>query len=111
MWLEYELLKHPETPGFYCISTSYREEPSPIAGRHDLIFPLFEFEMHGGMEDLIKLEEELLESLGYDKSQFIKGNYTDVAEKYDVDDLDHEHEQLLYDDNVHIFPLQLPWIN
>ena len=55
--------------------------------------------MHGGMEDLIKLEEELLESLGYDKSQFIKGNYTDVAEKYEVDDLEHEHEQLIYDDN------------
>ncbi len=99
MWLEYELLNRPETPGFYCISTSYREEPEPVSGRHDLIFPLFEFEMHGGMEDLIKLEKELLESLGYDKKQFISGNYLDVAEKYEVDELEHEHEQLLYEEN------------
>jgi aspartyl/asparaginyl-tRNA synthetase len=99
MWLEYELLKRPEIPGFYCISTSYREEPHPVSGRHDLIFPLFEFEMHGGMEDLIKLEQELLESLGYDKSKFTRGNYDDVAKKYEVDELEHQHEQLLYDDD------------
>ena len=51
MWLEYELLKNPEAPGYFCQSTSYRQEPNPTEGRHDLIFPLFEFEMHGGMDD------------------------------------------------------------
>ena len=59
MWLEYELLKHPEAPGYFCQSTSYRQEPNPTEGRHDLIFPLFEFEMHGGMDDLIKMEKKL----------------------------------------------------
>jgi hypothetical protein len=47
MWLEYELLKNPGVAGFFCQSTSYRQEPDPTPGRHDLIFPLFEFEMHG----------------------------------------------------------------
>ena len=28
MWLEYELLKNPEAPGFFCVSTSYREKVS-----------------------------------------------------------------------------------
>ena len=28
MWLEYELLKNPEAPGFFTVSTSYRNEPN-----------------------------------------------------------------------------------
>ena len=44
MWLEYELLKNPEWNGVFCISTSYRQEKNPIEGRHELIFPMFEFE-------------------------------------------------------------------
>ena len=49
MWLEYELLKNPDCPGFFCISTSYRNEPNPVEGRHDIIFPMFEFEFKGDM--------------------------------------------------------------
>ena len=46
MWLEYEMLKHPNrAPGYFCVSTSYRNEADPIPGRHDLIFPMFEFEI------------------------------------------------------------------
>ena len=44
MWLEYELLTNPTVPGFYCISTSFRNEPNPVEGRHDLIFPMIEFD-------------------------------------------------------------------
>ena len=44
MWLEYELLKNPALSGVFCVSTSYRLEPNPVTGRHDLIFPMFEFE-------------------------------------------------------------------
>jgi len=47
MWLEYELLKNPEWPGVFCLTTSYRQETNPIPGRHDLIFPMFEFESKG----------------------------------------------------------------
>ena len=41
MWLEYELLKNPEAVGYFCVSTSYRYEPNPIEGRHNIIFPMF----------------------------------------------------------------------
>ena len=50
MWLEYELLKNPTVKGVFCVSTSYRNEPNPVEGRHEKIFPMFEFESHGGMK-------------------------------------------------------------
>ena len=34
MWLEYELLKNPTVNGVFCVSTSYRNEPNPVEGRH-----------------------------------------------------------------------------
>lgn len=71
MWLEYELLKTPDVPGVYCISTSYRNEPNPIPGRHDKIFPMFEFESHGDIDDLIILEKELIHFLGFDRPKRI----------------------------------------
>ena len=52
MWLEYELLSNPSVEGFFCVSTSYRAEPNPVEGRHETIFPMFEFEMKGGVEEL-----------------------------------------------------------
>jgi aspartyl/asparaginyl-tRNA synthetase len=60
MWLEYELLKRPELPGVFCVSTSYRNEPNPVPGRHKLIFPMFEFELPGNINDLKQFETELL---------------------------------------------------
>ena len=64
MWLEHELLSNPDEKGFFCISTSYRNEPNPIPGRHETIFPMFEFECKGTMSDLIQMEFDLLEHLG-----------------------------------------------
>ena len=66
MWLEYEMLKNPSVAGVFCISTSYRNEPNPIEGRHQKIFPMFEFESKGDMDDLISMEEDLLEFLGFE---------------------------------------------
>ena len=77
MWLEYELLQNPEWDGVFCISTSYREEKNPIPGRHELIFPMFEFESKGGMKELLKLETELLAFLGFDSP--VEVNYDDVC--------------------------------
>ena len=51
MWLEYELLTRPEIPGVFCVSTSYRNERNPIPGRHKIIFPMFEFESMGTIDD------------------------------------------------------------
>ena len=65
MWLEHELLSKPESSGFFCVSTSYRQEPNAIPGRHDIIFPMFEFEMPGSVDDLKSMEYELCEYLGF----------------------------------------------
>ncbi len=65
MWLEHELLSSPDSKGFFCVSTSYRQEPNAIPGRHDIIFPMFEFEMPGSVEDLKAMEYELCEYLGF----------------------------------------------
>src|SRR5580658_5351052 len=61
MWLEYELLTRPELPGVFCVSTSYRNEKKPVPGRHKLIFPMFEFELKGSIDDLVEFEIDLLE--------------------------------------------------
>jgi len=65
MWLEHELLRKPDSQGFFCVSTSYRQEPNAIPGRHDIIFPMFEFEMPGNVDDLKAMEYELCEYLGF----------------------------------------------
>ena len=57
MWLEHYLLDNPDEKGFFCLSTISRNEPNPVPGRHDKIFPLFEFETRGGMDDLVALEK------------------------------------------------------
>ena len=105
MWLEYELLKNPEWNGVYCISTSYRQEKDPIPGRHSLIFPMFEVESKGTMSDLINLEYELLEYLGFDKP--IEVNYEDVCEEYgNVSILEHEHETRMWEEKGNSISLQ-----
>lgn len=104
MWLEYELLNNPTAPGFFCLSTSYRNEPNPVDGRHCIIFPMFEFELPGGMDELIKVEAELLEYLGFGKAaEFPQGDYADVAKKYGVEELDHAEEEKLAEDYGPVF--------
>jgi aspartyl/asparaginyl-tRNA synthetase len=105
MWLEYELLKNPEWEGVFCISTSYREEKNPIPGRHEMIFPMFEFESKGGMKELLKLESELLEYLGFDS--LVEVNYEDVCEEYGgVPILEKENEQRLWEEKGSVISLQ-----
>lgn len=96
MWLEYELLKNPDVPGFFCQSTSYRNEPNPEPGRHETIFPMFEFEIHGGMDRLEKIERELLEYMGFGKANNFAGDdYKNVADKFGVKELTNHQEELL----------------
>lgn len=99
MWLEYELLTRPNVPGYYCQTTSYRFEKNPVPGRHDFIFPLFEFEQIGGLKTLTDLETDLLQYIGY-KGDFKHLDYLDVCKLYDVkdNDLTHKHEMDLYND-------------
>jgi aspartyl/asparaginyl-tRNA synthetase len=91
MWLEYELLNDPGVPGFFCVSTSYRQEPNIIEGRHDLIFPMFEFEFPGNLRDLMNMEVELCEHLGYDP--LTVKSYSQWSEEFNTTELTHEHEQ------------------
>ena len=105
MHLEFELLKNPEWEGCFCISTSYRQEKDPIPGRHELIFPMFEFESKGGMNELKKLESELLEFLGFDSP--IERNYEDLCKEYGgVQILADEHESRMWKELGHCISLQ-----
>jgi aspartyl/asparaginyl-tRNA synthetase len=99
MWLEYELLKNPSKEGFFCISTSYRNEPNPIPNRHDLVFPMFEFEMPGNVNALKEMEKDLLEFLGFGtRDSFREFKYSEAANKYNVEELEAEHETKLWKD-------------
>lgn len=96
MWLEYELLTKPELPGVFCLSTSYRNEPNPVPGRHERIFPMFEFESRGTLDNLRALEEELCEYLGLGrKRNFVHKDYKDMAAHYGVSDITSTEEKLM----------------
>ena len=77
MWLEYELLTKPDVPGYFCVSTSYRNEESPIAGRHQRIFPMFEFE---------------------NSSNYVHKNYEELSAAYGVSTLEAEDEMRMYEE-------------
>ena len=96
MWLEYELLNRPSIPGFFCISTSYRAEKEIVEGRHDTIFPMFEFEFPGYLEDLEQLEKELIEHLGMGtRYSIIVKDYNEWCGEFGVTELTHEHEDAM----------------
>jgi len=102
MWLEYELLSNPSVEGFFCVSTSYRAEPDPVEGRHETIFPMFEFEMKGGVDALKELERELCYELSLPRLD-IK-TYDEWSAKFDTDELDHEDERTIGSGMITDFP-------
>lgn len=107
MWLEHELLNNPQAPGFFCISTSFRNEPNPVPGRHDLIFPMFEFETRGGMDELRALEEDLLVYLGFgSKASFVHQTYLETAEEFGVKDITGEVETKINQTHGPVFFLE-----
>ncbi len=112
MWLEYELLTKPDLQGCYCLSTSYRQEQNPLPGRHDVIFPMFEFESHGDFDDLLTMENDLCKHLGfkcdherapYDDLDFPGGMYQSVLAKYTGEELDALHEEKMYQEYGDVF--------
>jgi len=104
MWLEYELLKNPEAPGFFCVSTSYRQEPNPVEGRHEVIFPMFEFEMHGGVEELEEMEKELVAHLGIEFMDSHVKPYKKWAGIFGHEELDHDDEEKIQTGMITEFP-------
>jgi len=93
MWLEEELLKNPDLNGVFCITTSYRNEPFPIPGRHDKIFPMFEFESKGSLEEMKRLEAELVQHLGFEAP--VSHLYDDLCKKYNVCEINAEQELVM----------------
>ncbi len=111
MWLEHDLLKNPKLPGVFCVTTSYRDEPNPIAERHLKIFPMFEFESHGNMTQLQKMLEDLCDYLGLaSRNSFRDGDYAFMADYYKTEDLKAEHEMNMWSDFGKVFFLKnFPW--
>jgi aspartyl/asparaginyl-tRNA synthetase len=97
MWLEYELLKNPDLPGVFCVSTSYRNEPNPVPGRHKLIFPMFEFELKGSIEELRNFEAEMLEYLGFG-GDYVYKTYDELKQFYKTEELTHDDENKMQQD-------------
>lgn len=107
MWLEYALLNNPESPGFFCATTSYRDEPTPTPGRHLRVFPMFEFELRGGLNDLRELERDLLEYLGFGNADsFSGGHYVAVAKEYKTEEISGEVEALIGEKEGPVFFLE-----
>lgn len=110
MWLEWDLLNNEsiknddKVRGLYSLGTSYRNEPNPKPGRHQKIFPLFDFEMKGGYDELVTLAKELCEHLGY--KSYAEGDYMDIAKKYGVERLDHCHEEQLYKEHGPVYAIK-----
>ncbi|KRX10111.1 hypothetical protein PPERSA_08514 [Pseudocohnilembus persalinus] len=112
MWLEHCLLQNPEVEGLFCVSTSYRNEPNPIPGRHERIFPLFEFEMKGDIKDLATMEKELCMHMGFGKfydnkiENIPEGEYREIAKKYKVKEIEAEQENQMVKDFGPVFLLK-----
>lgn len=96
IWLDYELLQEPEIPGFFSISSSYN--------KHDGFLPKLEFVSKGSIEDLIKLESELLKHMGFDKEHdFTRDTYMNITNKYNIEKIENEDMIKLDEDYGPIF--------
>lgn len=82
------------------METNYRDEPNPIPGRHDKIFPMFEFEHKGKFFDLIEILKELSVYLGFISSEkaIPLFDYEYLCEKYKTNSLEAEHEIKIQED-------------
>lgn len=114
VWLEHEMLRDPAVPGFFCVGTSYRNEPDPVPGRHLPIFPVFEFQLRGGMDALRLVEMDLLEHLGYGpRGGYEMRDYRELAAHYGTEVLGNEHEARLCSRNavgfIENFPCDTSW--
>jgi aspartyl/asparaginyl-tRNA synthetase len=70
---------------------------------------MFEFELKGGMDELRALEKELLEYLGFRKNEngeYPGDDYDNIAGKYGVKELEHEHETKLDEEYGSVFFLE-----
>lgn len=99
MILEEILLKNPNNPGFFCLTYSSRKEtPERLryqSERYSDLFPLFEFELHGGLPELEKLEMELVRFLGF-KDTVHHITYETACKVFQTQEIEHEHETRMW---------------
>lgn len=93
MHLEKCLLENPNEKGFFCITTSYRQETNPIPGRHDSIFAMCEWESKGDIIDLIQLEKDLIKYIGFE-GYIWEEEYSHIKKFYRVPELTAAQEEL-----------------
>lgn len=99
MWLEEELLTQPNVPGYFCVSYSYRDEKEPQPGRHNFIFPMFEFEMHGDICSLRMLEMDLIAYLGIaSREDIYRADYEYAMRAYGVREIEDAEEKRLWEE-------------
>lgn len=96
MHLEHIMLDNPHDNGYFTITTSYRDEPNPEPGRHESVFIMFEFEIGGGIEELIKFEKDMLNDLGYTKINTLK--YQSAQKVYNCIDIGSAEEKMIEKD-------------
>ena len=99
MWLERDLLINANNlDGVYCLTTSYRDEPNPIPGRHQKIFGMFEAEHKGNFEDLLNTLSEIVIHLGFvnKKEDIPFFTYDHLCDLYKTDTLESYHETLMW---------------
>jgi aspartyl/asparaginyl-tRNA synthetase len=99
VWLEFDLLKnYKEIDGVYCLTTSYRDEPNPIEGRHEKIFGMFEAEHKGDFNHLLDTLKNVCVYLGLVENieDIPIYTYQYLCNHYNVDVLESEHETLIW---------------
>lgn len=101
MHLETILLENAnDIDGLYTLTASYRDEPTPLEGRHLRSFTMFEAEHKGNFEDLLKMLKEISVYLGLAKTEesipFF--TYNELCEKYNTDILEAKHEQMMWEE-------------
>ena len=69
---------------------------------------MFEFESKGGIRELQDMQIDLLDHLGFEKTngEYPEGDYLDICKKYDTDELDNDHELQLQKDYGEVFFLK-----
>ena len=65
---------------------------------------MFEFEMHGGVEELEKMEIELCEHLGIPLDPENINTYDDWTNQFNTKELDHDHEEKISRGMITDFP-------
>ncbi len=109
MSLEHDLLKNPELPGVFCLTTSYRNEPKPTPGRHHLAFPMFEFEGRGDFSTLMDVLDKILSKCGFDLFENkMRWPYRDACKMLKCKDIGHEEESKLSKSDVVAYLYDFP---